>query len=338
MYSKYLSNEAEFINEAITYHQELADDAVVCSNIVDTSKVLYTYEEMISDLNELSAKYPDKLAVSTIGTTIDGRDIYLAVLGNPAAEKQIIVHANIHAREHMNVMLTMKQIEYYLDNYNYWYDSTSRTTYKDLFDNVCIYYIPTLNPDGMALSQFGIEAIRSESIRNNLLTMSGSNDFSTWKANANGIDLNKQFPYGFKNDIMALGPSSENYAGEEALSENEAKALYDLVQTMSNPVCAIAYHSKGEDVFWDTNAGEEFDTYCKEIATVIADETGYDMNHSFNKYNGYDQDWFIMVEKIPSITVETGTGECPLPHYQFYNLWKDNKKLIAKLAEYFITK
>ncbi|MBE5940247.1 MAG: hypothetical protein E7266_07605 [Lachnospiraceae bacterium] len=332
----YLRNDEEFTAEAIAFLQELSDDELVSSNIVDQSNALYTYEHMVEDLNELQTKYPDKLSVSTIGTTIDGRDIYKAILGNPDAEKKILVHGTMHAREYMNTMLIMSQIEYYLDNYYYWYDKTKELTYADIFDNVAIYYVPCANPDGMTIAQFGAKGLKTESVREDFERILGGGDHTLWKANANGIDINKQFPVGFRNKLMTGSPGYQNYPGKKALSENEAIAIYDLANSMTGLVCSIAYHSNGEDIYWDSDADDELHIKCKEIATMLAEITDYNMDHTFEYTNGYDTDWFIQELKIPAFTVETGDTPCPLPIAQFHNIWKDNKKLIAILAEYFL--
>lgn len=335
VYSKYLSNDPEFSQEAKAFLQELADDEKHSSNIVSKTSAMYTYNDVVSDLNELAQKYPEKCHISTIGTTVDGRDIYLAKIGNQDATKKILVHANIHAREYMTTLLVMSQMEYYLDNYNYWYDKENSITYKDLFDEVCIYYIPTLNPDGMTIAQFGVDGLLTQAVKDKVNEMLGTGDNTIWKSNANGVDLNKQFPYGFGKVIMSKVPGYQNYAGASALTEKEAIALYDLVLDDPYFLCSIAYHSTGEDIYWDCNAEEaELQKTCKEIARVIADETGYNMNHNFENHNGYDTDWLINEMKIPAFTVETGNDTCPLPISQFYNIWKDNKNLIARLAAY----
>ena len=334
IFAEYLSNDKAFREEAIAYLQEMEDDKLATSNIVDKTNALYTYDNMVTDLNELSTKYPDFLHISTIGTTIDGRDIYLAKLGNENAPKQILVHGNIHAREYMTTLLIMSQIEYYLDNYNYWYDKANNTTYKDLFNNICIYYIPTINPDGMTIAQFGLDGLLTANAKEKVHAMLGDGDYTQWKSNVNGVDLNKQFPYGFNSNKISNTPGYQNYAGESSLSENESKALYDLVKSMPDVICSIAYHSTGEDIYWNSNASGDIQEKCKNISDVIAKVTGYNKDHDFEYYNGYDTDWLVKEEGIPAFTVEVGSTTCPLPISEFYNIWKDNKKLIAAIAMY----
>ena len=77
--------------------------------IVDVSKVKYGYSEMVDDLEKLSKKYGDKMSYAAVGDSLDGRKIYAVTLGNPNADKQIVISAGIHAREYLTPLLVMKQ-------------------------------------------------------------------------------------------------------------------------------------------------------------------------------------------------------------------------------------
>lgn len=100
------------------------------------------------------------------------------MIGNPNAKKHLLVIGNLHAREHMTVQLCMKQIEYYLNNYN---KKINGKKVSATLNKVAIHYVPSCNPDGTAISQKGFNAIRNKSLRNGLRRMGGSS--SKWKAN-----------------------------------------------------------------------------------------------------------------------------------------------------------
>ncbi|MBF1284512.1 MAG: peptidase, partial [Oribacterium parvum] len=61
---------------------------------------VYGYNEMSADLFKLKDAYP-ALQLSSLGKTIDGRELYCGIVGNPNASKKILVHASIHAREYI---------------------------------------------------------------------------------------------------------------------------------------------------------------------------------------------------------------------------------------------
>ena len=143
--SRYLSKYDPLAGENFTWKlSELT--------VVDVEKQLYTYEGMEEDLKALAKAYPEHMELSSLGTTKDGREIYLARFGSADAGNSIIIQAAIHAREYMTALLTMKQLEYYL----YYYDTGyyNGIPYSDIFDTTAVYLIPMLNPDGVTRAAF----------------------------------------------------------------------------------------------------------------------------------------------------------------------------------------
>ena len=109
------------------------------SYIVSRSDKKYSYTDMKKDIEELTAKYPDRLTSQVLGESADGRNIYALCLGNPEAEKQIFVTAGMHAREYINCQVVMMMVERYCRNYGGKYKGK---TYRQLFDEVAVYIIP----------------------------------------------------------------------------------------------------------------------------------------------------------------------------------------------------
>ena len=181
--------------------------------IVSGGKKNYSYKELKTDLKQLQKKYKDHCQVNVIGKTADKRNLYEVVIGNPNAKKHLLVIGNLHAREHMTVQLCMKQIEYYLNNYN---KKINGKKVSATLNKVAIHYVPSCNPDGTAISQKGFNAIRNKSLRNGLRRMGGSS--SKWKANARGVDLNRNWKVAFK---KAGKKGSSGYRGPKAASEKE---------------------------------------------------------------------------------------------------------------------
>ena len=69
---------------------------------------------MSEDLRKLKATYP-ALYMDSLGKTIDGRELYRLVVGNPSASKKILVHGSIHAREYIVTKLVMRELSSLLD-------------------------------------------------------------------------------------------------------------------------------------------------------------------------------------------------------------------------------
>ena len=135
-------------------------------DVVNTTKHNYSFGEMQADLNILAQKYPDYLKVSSVGTSVDGRAIYQAIMGNPNAKHAIFIMGTIHGREWMNSWILMEQLEWCLDNWNS--TAPNGETYRNVFNDCCIYLLPMVNPDGVEISQNGFDAINNEELRNSL--------------------------------------------------------------------------------------------------------------------------------------------------------------------------
>ncbi|WP_283776844.1 M14 family zinc carboxypeptidase, partial [Bacillus cereus] len=63
----------------------------------------------------------------------------------------------------------------------------------DIFSRTSLSFVPLLNPDGVDLVLYGCEDL---SDKNEFLNQLNEHrpDFREWKANINGVDLNKHFP------------------------------------------------------------------------------------------------------------------------------------------------
>ena len=303
----------------------------------------YSYDQMVQDINSLGETYSGMFQTNVIGTSLDGRNIYEIVVGNQNASKHILVHAGIHAREYMTPLLVMKQLEYGLHFYNSGkYASYSLST---MFDQVAIHYVPMVNPDGIAISQFGTDAIRSDELRQQINacyeadTASGRTTaafdryLSLWKANARGVDLNQNFPANWDLANSAPHPSYAVYKGTSALSEPESQALANLTTSRQWAV-TISYHSMGNIIYWDYT-GNRKQEESSELANLISNNTGYALYGS-SGHGGY-KDWVqIKDDPIPSLTIETGSVACPLPVDQFIPIWEANKMVWAEVARYAI--
>ena len=311
-------------------------------DIVDTEKAKYTYDEMVDDLALLDERYGEKMSYSAIGTSLDGRNIYAVTLGNPEAKNQIIISAGIHAREYMTPMLVMAELEHYL----YYYDTGSfdGVKYSEIFEDYAFCILPMCNPDGITLSQMGLDGIRSESLRETILSiyeldrvkfeLDGTLDeyLSEWKANARGVDLNRNFDTDDFGTYPTMSrPCYLNHPGERPLSEPETAAMVGYVRSLKNPVLSLAIHSQGEIIYF--NCGQENFNEAKALADAVGDFTGYRIETDVRHDSAFD-DWCNKVMRIPSVTVETGNVPCPLPISEFDKIRQDCRDLWMFAALY----
>lgn len=322
-------------NEKVRIYGSNTYIRVILRDEINTNLQNYSYKELCSDIEALSKLYGSHFKYNIIGQSADGRNIYDIVIGNQYAGQSVLVVAQLHAREYMTSQLCMKQIEYYLQNYN---EELDGVKVSDVLNKVAIHYVPMANPDGAAISQFGFTAINDKSLRKKLLKMPGADNPSLWKANARGVDLNKNYPYAYVAGQGTRG--SEGYTGPKRCSESETQAIMALINRLKNSTTVkgqINYHATGSIVFG------EYEGPLKEIIndmyTLACDITGYTSAASYNgdsKSVGNLREFVMYKKNLPSITLEIGRSPCPLPKSEFKDVWKRNKNLVLRETEMLI--
>jgi g-D-glutamyl-meso-diaminopimelate peptidase len=190
-----------------------------------------------------------------------------------------------------------------------------------------------VNPDGVTLVQKGHTSAKNPSYV--LKLNGGKTDFSSWKANIRGVDLNRQYPADWANIRFNTGkPSPQNYKGAKPLSEPEALVLYrfTLQHRFKN---ATAYHSSGEILYWHFHQDANRMTRDLSLANKIKHKTGYSLVKPtpFPSGGGYT-DWFIQNQKQPGFTPEISpyAGARPVPLGNYDRIWNQNYSIGLLLA------
>ncbi len=319
----------------------------VLEDIVSLDGDFYTYDKMAADLQGLALRYPDKLSYRSYGQSADGRELYVATMGNPDAPKQVLITAGMHAREYINPYLVMLQMEYYLQNYDT--VSFQGRTFSELFDQVAFVVVPMTNPDGLTLTQEGIEAIRSPQLQNIIrsicakkgVTEAGIDQWvrTYWKSNAAGVDLNRNFDALWNEHIAepsgatATEPAHEYYKGPTANSEPETYHLIALTESLSNPITSVCVHSRGQIIYWRCFQEGDFEQENYVLAKIAKSVTGYGIVDE-NQTEPSFSNWTILAHDIPTITVETG-AYIAYPHHignMIGTIYEQNRDLWAAIA------
>ena len=296
----------------------------------------YSYTDMEQDIRELQAQYGSRMTVNVIGTSLDGRNLYEIVVGNPGAGTHVMIQGAIHGREYMTPLLVMKQLETALAQYD-----TGRyggISYSSLFDRAAVHFLPMVNPDGVSISQFGLAGINSPQLRETVEEAyrkdleEGRTEASLdryldyWKANGRGVDLNSNFDAGWE-ELNDLGqPAFAGYKGTSVCSEPESMALVNLANKYQWSL-VLNYHSMGEVIYWDYE-GNKVQDQSRELAELAAGITGYSLLPSSGG-GGY-KDWLQTKElPVPSITLEVGSVSCPMPRSEWARVWPQNEQVWA---------
>ena len=275
----------------------------------------YDYNTMMNEIRQLQMVYPF-LQISSIGNTVLGSEIPEILIGN--GDKRVHFNGSFHANEWITTPIILTFLNDYL------LSLTNQNTIRGLvtsplYEQTSLSIVPMVNPDGVDLVINGPP--EEEPFRNNVIEWNnGSTDFSDWKANIRGVDLNDQFPaqWDLERARNPKTPGPRDYGGESPLSEPETIAMADLTR-QRDFARVLAFHTQGEVIYWGFENLEppETEVLVNEFSRV----SGYEPVQTIESYAGY-KDWFIQDWRRPGFTVELGVGENPLPLSQFDEIYE----------------
>jgi g-D-glutamyl-meso-diaminopimelate peptidase len=307
---------------------EVMDLPIVKTDVPMTSALC---EETIQALLEA---YPSARS-ETLTVTAFGRPVRTLTLGQGA--RQVIFTAAHHANEWITATVLLKFME---ELARAMADGSKLYGIPgDLFRrNVTVHAVPMVNPDGVDLVTGAIPPGSEEYARARILAENypGIPFPDGWKANLSGVDLNLQYPAGWRmaREIkFAQGftkPGPRDYVGRSPLNQPESRALAEYTEQI-DPALVLAYHTQGEVIYWQymdyhvpgaRELGEEF----ARLSGYALEDTPYE-----SAFAGY-KDWFIRFFGRPGYTIEVGLGENPLPLRQFDKIYRDNLGILTTAA------
>ncbi len=240
-----ISTQTESIDNFIQYEGCSEVDWSVPQNFnLGSMAGCLTYSEMLAELDEMRALYPNLISVKTDASptnqkthgnsyTTGGYDswagqpiYYVRISDNPDTdetnEPESLYSGMTHSREVSSMMNLIYYMWYILENYEY------DPGIKNLVDNHEMYFIPVANPDGLmwneqyAPSGGGMQ-------RKNL------GPYNTGNNTVRGADLNRNYDYFWGPNAIYGGSSgsvtSDTYRGPNAFSEPETQIVRDFSAT-----------------------------------------------------------------------------------------------------------
>lgn len=249
-----------------------------------------------------------------IGRSALGREIFALRTGRgtPCG----IAQYAIHAREWICALLALEHVRRPLPKGSAW-------------------IVPLSNPDGALLCTEGLESVPKEK-RAFLRRLNGGEDFSLWKANAEGVDLNVNFDAKWGTGASnVFTPAPENYVGEHPFSAPETRAIRDFT-LLVRPDYTVSWHTKGEVIYWRFHQPPLRALRDRALAKRLSEATGYPLGEAGQSAGGY-KDWCIDTLKIPAFTVEAGRESLPHPlgRDALPDILRKNTDALARLSEGF---
>ena len=263
------------------------------STMIVKYKKAYTAAQVRKDVALLEETYPELINTEVAGHSVKGSPIPLVKLGK--GDRKALITAGIHAREYLTTAFAMRCIEEYAEAY---YSKTGKYGSYDMvemLDEYTLYIVPMMNPDGLDIVTNGKKTLYDKSLKD-----------ENYKRNANGVNLNRNFP--FEWDKITTGHNvndEEAYRGKTAASEPETQAMMTLCE-IHDFEWMYSMHLYGNNIYWRDKVngvipGDE------ALVNKLSKACGFIASPSTTDVNGYGggfENWFRQTYNRPGFCVE----------------------------------
>lgn len=261
----------------------------------------HSYRELEADFQALERSFPGLAKVHTIGTSLEGRNIYALKISDYVTldedEAEVLFLGCHHAREWISVEIPYILAKYLLEN------AAADPEVRRLVNESEIWIVPLVNPDGLEYSIHYYRYWR----KNRRLNSDGTY----------GVDINRNYGYawGIDNSGSSPVPASEVYRGPAPFSEPETRAVRDLFLEKDFRAM-ISYHSYSQIILYPwgytkapTGKEQELNEIAVAMASLMQPENGRVYAYgpaaaSLYLTNGDTTDWTFGIAGIPSYTIE----------------------------------
>ena len=265
-----------------------------------------TYERMMTCLDRLAEQY-SFIGLTNLGESVLGKSSPLVTLGQ--GEKAVLY---VGAHSGTEWMTTAFLLRYLVESAEYYQNGGQAFQYSlpYLFSTRRLYIVPMLNPDGIEYVMNGIA--KDHILYGRVHAMNGgSEDFSDWKGNARGVELSRNYSYGFADykrleaNMGILGGCKSGFSGEMSESEPETLALCTFLRYHQDIRAVLSLHLGGEKIIH--TAGNKTAPRSASIGRVLSRLTGYPLT----PYDGWESvgrmsAWCIDEWNIPAFSVICG--------------------------------
>lgn len=279
---------------------------------------------MMECINELSQKY-GFLGVTSLGESILGRSIPILTLGE--GKKSILYVGGQRGNDGLTSELLLRYVTEFCQLYE---GRSSIYNYSSelLFKLATVYVVPMLNPDGIDYRIRGVSA--ENPLRERLIRMNGgSDDFSAWQSNARGVDLCRNFNFGFaaykraeaENDIRE---GREGYSGNMPESEPETACLCNFLRFNEEIGTVIVLDTGAGEIYSSGDSRRE-----KNVESAFSKITGYRvLSPEGDDTRGGLADWSVSELSRRGFTVKCGKRREGFPSEDNFKIYLDVRELL----------
>ncbi|WP_409497055.1 M14 family zinc carboxypeptidase [Amycolatopsis sp. cmx-11-12] len=242
----------------------------------------YHFERFIHDMAQA---LPDTLSrVRLPEPSVQGKPISVLRMrsGTRADRPGVILMAGAHARELMNPELLYNwafRVAYCLSSetaVNYPAVTYQYGTIRLLADNLDVFVVPMVNPDGRDI------VLSAENLR-------------MWRGNSRRVDLNRNYDFLFDSGIgTSTDPASDVYRGPHAFSEPETRNIRWLLDTFPHITAVLDLHSFSELILYPWGDDDNQTTDPAQNFRVPNPDRGVPNDGRYREYIPQgDLDWFL---------------------------------------------
>lgn len=294
--------------------------------------VTYSHDQMMRDIDRLKKAYPGLITCEDAGYSVEGRTLPLLRLGTgPISFFCCGAH---HARE----FITSAYLMYAVNVYAHVASSNKRMGGYDLgrlLTGCSMYVMPMVNPDGVTLAQGGLKAVQQPENVQKMTMVRPS--YCEWKANVNGIDLNRHYPVLWEQRYTPVAvPASELFSGGMPASEPEVKTVMRICRNHAFRA-ALSFHAKGESIAFSDVATADKTPEAPALARGIADVSDYTLlpvTDNPGIFAASFETWFRDEFLRPALLIKLAPaagGMMPMNDRDFFQLvWKKGRYICAQ--------
>ncbi len=301
-------------------------------DLIVVPTITYTHSQMMRDLAVLKNAYPELIRYDTAGFSVEGRALPLIEVGT--GERQVFFCAAHHARDYITSAYLMYTVNAYAKAAAEG-GKIGRHKIGDLLTRCTMFVMPMVNPDGVALVQGGLKAVKDKDRVEKMVMVRPT--YSEWMANINGVDLGRQYPALWEKKYTVMNsPASELYNGVSPATEPEVQSVMHVCETHRFS-SALSFYAKGETVEFADSCTDKKIPEGFRLAKRLSAVTGYAINTVCDNPGVFAagfECWFRQMYLRPAlhINLSPATGGA-MPHHDraFFTLVWD--KAAALCAE-----